>query len=146
MTPETLTAEVEVRDADSGPVASVTLIQEGRAATGGRAEVFAPRALQWPSEGIPLRLAHLGPEAMRVYPTRDAELRVSASAPATADVAQAIRGGKNRASIEFHSLDEVRTAAGVREIRSALLVGASLTDRPEYEQGVAEVRARRFYL
>lgn len=146
MIPETFAAAVELRDAADGPVVGVTLIQEGRAATGGRAEVFAPRALQWPAEGVPLRLAHGQPGALQIVPSRDAEMRIAAEAPATPAVAEAIRAGKSGASVEFYALDEVRTPAGVREIRSAYLVGAALTDHPEYDQGRAELRARRFFL
>ncbi|MDE2661246.1 MAG: hypothetical protein OXI45_13660 [Acidobacteriota bacterium] len=140
---ERLTAEVEIRDADSGPVVGVTLIQEGRAATGGRSEVFAPKALVWPSEGVPLRTEHLGGESVRIHPHRDAELRISASAPASASIVEAVRSGKRHASIEFYAMDEVRTAAGIREIREAWLVGAALVSKPEYEQSAAELRAKR---
>ena len=143
---ERLSATVEVRDSDSGPVVGVTLIQEGRAATGGRAELFAPGSLQWPSEGIPLRTEHLGGDAIRIHPHRDAELRISASAPASPPIVEAVRGGKTHASVEFHALEEVSTSAGVREIRSALLVGAALVDAPEYEQTRVEIRSRRVYL
>ena len=33
---------VEVRESDGGPMLRGTVIQEGRAATGGRAELFSP--------------------------------------------------------------------------------------------------------
>ena len=43
-------------------------------------------------------------------------------------------------SIEFVSLEEKRTAGGVREIQSALITGVAFTPKPEYEQAKAELR------
>ena len=137
-----LTAPVEVRASAEGPRLHGVILTEGRAARGGRAELFAPGAVVWPADGIAIRAEHLGPEIARAVPTRDGtEIRVSA--PASPDVFQAVKSGRRWMSVEFHSIAESRTPAGVREITRALVDGASLTNDPEYVQTAAEVRTRR---
>ena len=42
--------DVKIRESKGIKRLEMTLIQEGRAATGGRAEVFAPGSLSWPNE------------------------------------------------------------------------------------------------
>ena len=55
---------VELREADDGPMLRGVVLQEGRAAAqGGRAEVFAPLSVVWPSDGIALRGEHRGARA-----------------------------------------------------------------------------------
>ena len=73
---------VEVRDADDGPLLTGTILQEGRAAQGGRAESFSPFSVVWPHDGIALRGEHRGSELARVVPTRDPDgsLRVETRA------------------------------------------------------------------
>ena len=56
---------VEVREADDGPKLRGTILQEGRAAQGGRAEVFAPGSVVWASGGIALLGEHRGAELAR---------------------------------------------------------------------------------
>ena len=56
---------VEVREADDGPKLRGVVLQEGRAAQGGRAEVFAPFSVVWPSDGISLLGEHRGAELAR---------------------------------------------------------------------------------
>ncbi|MXY17105.1 MAG: hypothetical protein F4Y57_08965 [Acidobacteria bacterium] len=133
--------EVELREADDGAQLHATILQEGRAAAGGRAEVFAPDAASWPSEGIAIRTRHHGPEVARAVPERDGTL-IRIAAPATAEIRAAFEEGKRRMSVEFFALDAVRTPGGVREVRRALLSGAAMTSSAEYEQTEAEIRSR----
>ena len=137
---------VELREADDGPRLVGTIIQEGRAATGGRAEVWAPGAVVWPSEGVGILTEHYGAVEVRAVPVRESDGAVRVSAPATEAMRRAFEGGRRFLSVEFHSLRETRTAGGVREIQRALVDRAAMTDRPEYHQAMAEVRERRFYL
>ena len=117
------------------------LIQEGRAASA-RAEVFAPGSLVWGSEGVAIRAAHLAGEDSRAIPTREKNGEIRIAAPASPALVAAFNEGRRFLSIEFHSLKETRSAAGVREIQSAFLPGAALVSSPEYSQATAEVRAR----
>ena len=118
------------------------LIQEGRAASA-RAEVFAPLSLVWASDGIAIRAKHLGAEDSRVIPTRETNGEIRIAAPASASIVAAFNEGRKFLSIEFHALQETRSAAGVREIQQAFLPGAALVSDPEYKQATAEVRARQ---
>ena len=139
---ESLCAPIELREAEGGPQIVGCLIQEGRAASA-RAEIFAPGSLQWSAEGIALRAEHLGAEDSRAIPTREANGEIRIAAPASAALVAAYNEGRKFLSIEFHSLKETRSAAGVREIQSAFLPGAALVSDPEYKQAGAEIRARR---
>ena len=53
---------VELREASEGPLLRGVVLQEGRAAQGGRAEVFAPLSVTWPANGIALLAEHRGAE------------------------------------------------------------------------------------
>ena len=139
---ETKTCSVEIREAKDGPVLHGVLIQEGRVASA-RPEVFAPGSLVWSATGIALRAEHLGVEDSRAIPTREANGEIRIAAPASAPLVAAFNEGRRFLSIEFHALQETRSAAGVREIQSAFLPGAALVESPEYKQAVAEVRASR---
>ena len=142
--PDTLqcVVPVELREAEDGPVLHGVVLQEGRAAQGGLAEVFSPLSVIWPSTGIGLLGAHHGPELARAIPTRAANGEIRIAAHASAEILAAYETRKFF-SVEFFSLREIRTAAGVREILRALLDAAALVASPEYPQAVAEVRARR---
>ena len=71
-----------------------------------------------------------------------AEIRITA--PATPAIFAAVQAGQKWMSVEFHSVREVRTAGGVREIEQALLDGLpAITDDPEYHQTSAEVRTKK---
>ena len=118
------------------------LIQEGRAASV-RAEVFAPLSLVWASEGVAIRAEHLGAEDSRAVPTREANGEIRITAPASPALVTAYNEGRKFLSIEFHSLKETRSAAGVREIQSAFLPGVAMVRSPEYSQASAEVRSKR---
>ncbi len=140
---ERFTVAVECRAATDGPRLDGVLVQEGRAATGGRAELFAPGAVIWPARGIAIRGEHLGAEIGRAIPERTAngEIRISTAA-GPAILAAVEQRNRRFLSVEFYPISEHRTPAGVREITRALVDGAALTDRPEYAQARAEVRER----
>ena len=129
---------VEVRE-KKGELRGV-ILQEGRAASGGRAEVFAPGAVTWPAEGIAIRAQHRGDFETRTLPTRDKRGRIRIRAKATDGIREAIRAGKRYMSVEFRALDERVTKGGVREILRALVEAAALVDDPEYDSTSAEVR------
>ena len=133
---------VEVRDADDGPLLTGTILQEGRAAQGGRAESFSPFSVVWPHDGIALRGEHRGSELARVVPTRDPDGSLRVETRATPAILTAYETRKYF-SIEFHAIAEVRTAGGIREIQRALLEAAALVPNPEYPNVRAEVRSKR---
>jgi hypothetical protein len=137
---------IEVRESDGGPMLSGVIIQEGRAAAAGRAELFAPGAIVWPQNGIGILTEHHGRAHAYVTPARDALGNITVSAPAPPAVVEAFEAGKRHMSIEFMPLREVRTAAGIREIQRALVDAATLTANPEYAQARAEVRERRRFI
>ena len=144
MPAESLTIAVECRASESGPVLDGVVLQEGRAATGGRAEVWAPGAAVWPSNGIAIRGEHLGPEIGRALPERRANGEIAISTPATPAILAAVeQRGCRFLSVEFYSVREVRTRGGVREIQRAMIDAAALVTDPEYDQARAEVRERR---
>ena len=132
---------VEVREADDGPMIRGVVLQEGRAAKGGRAELFSPFSVIWPVNGIALLGEHHGAELARAVPTRDADGSLRIETRATPAILEAYATRKFF-SVEFHAISEVRTKAGVREITRALVDAAALVSSPEYSQATAEIRAR----
>ncbi len=141
MSNQTYEVDVEVRESEGdGPRLHGIILQEGRAAREGRAELFVPKSLVWPHNGIGINLKHHGRPEVRAVPVRDPDGNIRIAAPATPAIVEAVRAGRNRLSVEFHPIRATRTAGGVREIESALAIGATLTDRPEYHQTHAEVR------
>ena len=139
---ETLNCPVEVRESETGPMLHGVLIQEGRAASA-RAEVFAPLSLVWASEGIAVRAEHRGVEVTRAIPTREANGEIRIATPAPPEIVAAYNEGRKFLSIEFHALQETRSASGVREIQQAFLPGTALVESPEYKQAKAEVRSKQ---
>ena len=119
------------------------ILQEGRAASGGRAEVFTPGAVTWPADGIGILDEHGGPEIARAYPHRDRDGRIMIRARATDAIRAAIQAGRNRMSIEFRALQERTTRGGVREVLRAMVTAAALVANPEYDTTAAEVREPR---
>ena len=115
------------------------VLQEGRAASGGRLELFAPGACTWPVAGIELRERHGGRIMATVEPERDRRGRIVFRTRATAEMRERVRQASGL-SAEFYCLSDETMPGGVREIRSALLRGAAFTDNPEYEQAQAEIR------
>ena len=135
------TVEVELRDAGDGPQLYGCIIQEGRAASGGRAEVFAPGAVEWPAEGVGILTEHRGRPEVRAMPERGADGRISVTATATDTIRQAVAAGKKYMSVEFASLSERTTKGGVREILRAFVPDVALVLRPEYDVTSAELRS-----
>lgn len=137
-----LTFGVECRESADGPMLHGVILQEGRAASGGRAEVFAPESVAWPANGIAILTEHRGAVEARAVPTRERNGEIRIATPATSAIRAAVEAGKRYMSVEFHAVRENRTAAGVREIERALVDAAALTREPEYSQTSAEVRRR----
>ena len=132
---------VEVREAAAdGPMIPATIVQEGRAGSS-RAELFTPLSVIWPADGIAIRTEHRGREVGRAIPSRQSNGEIRISAPATPDIREAF-ASKQFMSVEFRSLAETRTAAGIREIALAYVDAAAMTHDPEYVQARAEVRSR----
>ena len=131
---------VELRDA--GRTLHGTLLQEGRAASGGRAEVFAPGSVEWPSTGVGILLGHRERPEVQAMPSRESDGRIVVQAPATPAIREAVEGGRKWMSVEFHALEERLTKGGVREIQRALVPDAALVADPEYDVTSAEVRRR----
>ena len=138
---ETFNCSVEVREAKDGPRLHGVLLQEGRAAQGGRSEVFAPLSVVWPSAGIEVLAEHRGLSLARALPTRDADGSLRIETPATPAILEAYKTRKFF-SVEFRALREVKTAGGIRELQLALVEAAALVTAGEYTQAVAEVRSR----
>ena len=134
---------VEVREADAdGPMLLATIVQEGRAAGGGRLELFTPRSIVWPPTGVAIRTEHRGREVARAIPTRDENGEIRIATPAIPEIRAAF-AVKRFMSVEFRCLAENLTPAGVREIAMAFVDAAAMTSDPEYVQATAEVRTRQ---
>ena len=134
--------EVEVRDAENGrPRLRGVMLTEGRAASGGRAEVFAPGAVRWPAEGVGILTRHHAEPEVHAQPVRHRDGRLEVIADATAAIREAVEAGRRFMSVEFVSLRERVTAGGVREILEALVPRAALVSDPEYDTTAAEVRS-----
>ena len=131
-------AELELRQ--EGRELVGVIVQEGRAATGGRAEVFSPNSVQWPADGIDILPEHRAESEVKVIPERQEDGRISIRARATDALRQAYAEGRRYLSVEFHALREVRTQGGVREIQKAMVVSAAMVKNPEYNMAVAELR------
>ncbi len=76
----------------------------------------------------------------RAIPTREADGRITIRTRANAAIREAVASGRKYMSVEFYSLKESRTGAGIREIESALVADAALVASPEYAQSSAEIR------
>lgn len=139
-----INVEVEVRAAVDGPMLRGVILAEGRAARGGRAELFAPGAVCWPADGIAILAEHRGRELARVLPTREANGEIRIETRATDDIRRAVDvDGRRFLSVEFFAHRETLTAAGVREIERATVDAAALVPSGEYAQATAEVRSKR---
>ena len=137
--------EVEIRQSDRAgyePMLRAVILQEGRAASGGRAEVFAPGSVEYPSAGIAILVEHGGPPETRGHVIRQRDGRLTLTAPATPEIRAAVKAGKRYMSVEFHALGERTTRAGVREITRAYVPSAALVNNPEYDTTSAEIRAK----
>ena len=135
--------EIEIREAAEGGELHGVMLTEGRAASGGRAELFTPGSVQWPSEGVEIAPGHELATEARAHPVRQRDGRLTLRTRATEPLRQAVESGARFMSVEFHALRERRTKAGVREILSALVVRAALLKVPEYDCTSAEIRNTR---
>ena len=134
--------EIEIREQTGRePTLHGVIIQEGRAATGGRREVFAPGAVEWPTAGVGIMLKHRGAIETRGQVIRGRDGRLTLTARATDEIRQAVADGKRYMSVEFTALNERTTKGGVREILRAFVDAAALTNRPEYDSTAAEIRS-----
>lgn len=133
---------VEIRE--SGRLHGL-LLTEGRASSD-RKELFTLNSIQWAATGIRVRAAHMQDAgSVLAYPVRTgAEIRVNV-APSV-EIIEAVQSGKSYMSIEFRALEESLTESGIREIASALLVGAAVVREPSYAQTGAEIRSREAIL
>ncbi len=104
------------------------ILTEGRAASGGRAELFAPGSVVWPSDGIGILTEHRATGEIRV------EARATDAIRRAVDVA-----GRRYMSVEFHAQEERTTAGGVREVLRAMVDAAALVCSPEYDVTSAEI-------
>lgn len=139
---------VELRE-DEGrePTLRATILTEGRAATGGRAELFAPDSVRWPSDGIGISVSHESErEEVKAQPVRERDGRLTIEARATDAIREAVKAGKRWMSVEFVSLRDRRTKGGVREVLAALVSRAALVANPEYDTTAAEVRKKKVRL
>ena len=118
------------------------ILQEGRAASGGRAEVFAPGSVTWPTEGVGILTDHLTEPEIRAFPHRDSMGRINVRARATDAIREAVAAGKRFMSVEFRAIDERRTKSGIREILRAYVDVAALVSNPEFDTTAAEVRSK----
>ena len=133
---------VEIREQDGRePMLHGVMLQEGRAASGGRRELFAPGAIEWPSAGVAIMTQHLGAIESRGHVVRERDGRLTITARATEGITAAVAAGKRFMSVEFKTLRERVTKGGIREIQRAFVDAAALVDRPEYDTSSAEVRS-----
>lgn len=138
--------EVEVREASRPgyePSLRGTMLTEGRAASGGRREVFAPGSVSWPHDGVAILTEHRGRPETRAQVIRRRDGRLTITARATEAIRAAVKAGKRYMSVEFRSLEERTTRGGVREVLRAFVDAAALVSSPEYDTTAAEVRNRR---
>lgn len=134
--------ELELREEEGQePTLHGVIIQEGRAATGGRAELFAPDSVTWPADGVEIATRHLGPAETRAAVTRDEQKRLTIAAKATPRIVQAYNEGKRHLSVEFVATRSRITKGGVREILRAVVDKAAMVERPEYDVATAELRS-----
>ena len=94
------------------------------------------------SNGIALLGEHHGPELARCIPTREADGSLRIETRATPEILASYET-RRYFSVEFHSIAEIRTAGGIREIQRALVDAAALVASPEYPNVEAEVRSSR---
>ena len=139
--PDTLTCDIELREAEGRRRLHGCLLQEGRVAAT-RAELFAPGACRWPAEGVDILTEHRGQSEARTLPTRQSDGSIFIDCEASPGLVAAVESGRRWMSVEFHSLAELRNASDVREISSALITAGALTASPEYGQTGAELRDR----
>lgn len=135
--------QVEIREAEGrDPMLHGIMLQEGRAASRSRLELFTPGAVEWPAAGVGIATVHLGKVETRGQVVRHRDGRLELTAPATPAIVAAVEEGKRFMSVEFVALAQAKLQNGVREIRRALVDVVALTRNPEYRMTSAEVRER----
>ena len=135
-----ITRALEIRESGDASRIHGIIVQEGRAATGGRAEVFAPLSVVWPSDGIGILTEHLGAMEARAVPQRENNGEIKIEAILTPNIREAFESGRKFLSVEFRSEQESRTAGGVREITRAFVSDVAMVLKPEYEMARSELR------
>ena len=135
------TAAVEIRETDGMIVG--TMVTEGRAASGGRRELFTPGSVSWPATGVGILPAHFADPEVRAFPSRGSDGAITLRAKATKLLREAVAAGRRWMSVEFVALEERTTKGGVREILSAIVPAVALTNDPEYDSTAAELRSRK---
>ena len=127
------TFEIEIREqAGREPTLYGVMMQEGRAATGGRAELFAPGAVEWPSQGVGVLTEHLGEIETRAQVIRERDGRLTLTARATeGDQESGCAGQAFHVRSNSLHFGNGATKAGVREILRAFVDKAALVARPE---------------
>ena len=66
--------ELEIREDERlGPMLRAVILQEGRAASGGRSELFAPGSSTWSEQGIEIKVGHNGEVETLAHPVRSPE-------------------------------------------------------------------------
>ena len=121
------------------------ILQEGRASAGGRAELFAPQSVVWPSDGVAILPEHHGAVETRAVPTREPDGTIRIAARTMPAIFAAVQAGRRSMSVEFTALDEIRTAGGVREIRRAMVAncGDHAADARDGRAGALPLRRNR---
>ena len=135
-TPETF--QIEIRQ-EANELRGV-LIQEGRAASGGRKEVWIPGAVEWLDSGVEILPEHKGTVETRAIPERQADGRITVVAALTDRLRNAWNAGRKFLSVEFHALEERTVRGGVREVQRALVTAGALVPNPEYDVATTELR------
>ena len=135
--------EVECRESGDGKTLRGVLVTEGRAASGGRRELFAPGSVQWPASGVGIALEHHGEPEVRAHPVREPNGEIRIETRATEAIAAAVASGKKWMSVEFVAIRERVTKGGVREILEAMVPTAAIVPNPEYDTTAAEVRTNK---
>ena len=116
------------------------LIAEGRAASGGRREVFTPGSVEWLASGVDILPEHRAGAETTVIPERQPDGRITFTADLTDSLRAAWDAGRRFMSVEFHAMRERTTRGGVREIQRALVTAGAMVPNPEYDIATAEIR------
>lgn len=98
---EAIACSIELRDAEGGPRLHGTILAEGRAARGGRAELFAPGSVTWPPSGIGIKARHGAAVEVHAVPRRAAGGEITIEARATPAIVAAVKMGSTSMSVEF---------------------------------------------
>lgn len=122
------------------------ILTEGRASVD-RKELFLRGASKWESTGILIRSGHhIDQGAVRAFPYRKDD-QILINIDPSKEIRKAVESGSKYMSVEFHSLEEsITEGSEIREIQSALIVGAAVVSSPSYSQTKAEIRQVRHLL